>query len=71
MSSAVLWLFKSFCLALWLNNILEVNNVANCGRLQDSLGHGEHIYIWFQRTLLYCWLIKINFLTHAILLKTV
>ena len=41
--SAVLWLFKSFCSALWLFNILVVNDVANCSRLQDFLGHGEHI----------------------------
>ena len=52
--SAVFWPFKSFCLALWLHNILMVNDVANCGRLRDSLGHGEHIYIWFPSILLYC-----------------
>ena len=28
MFSAVLWPFKSFCLALWLYNILVVNDVA-------------------------------------------
>ena len=52
MFSAVLWLFKSFCSALWLYNILVANDVANCDRLWDPLGHGEHIYIWFPR--LYC-----------------
>ena len=41
-SSAVLWQFKSFCLALWLSNILVVNGVAKFGRLQDFLGHEEH-----------------------------
>ena len=45
--SAVLWPFKSFCLALWLNYILVVNNVANCGRLRYSLGHGEHVNVRF------------------------
>ena len=49
MFSAVLWLFKLFCLDLWLYNILLVNDVANCDRLWDSLGHEEHIYIWFPR----------------------
>ena len=29
-----------------------VSNVANCGRLRYSLGHREHIYIWFLSTLL-------------------
>ena len=24
-----------------------VNSVANYGQLTDSLGHGEHIHIWF------------------------
>ena len=32
---------------MWLYNILVFNIVANCGRLRDSLGHGELIYIWF------------------------
>ena len=54
MSSAVLWQFKLFCLALWLYNILVVNVAANCCRLQESLGHWEHIHIWFPSTLLYC-----------------
>ena len=39
------WLFKSFCLALWLYNVLVVNDVAYCGGLGDSLGHGEHLYM--------------------------
>ena len=43
--SAILWVFKSLCLALWLYNILVINDVANCGRLRDSLGHREHIYL--------------------------
>ena len=50
MFSTVLWPFKLFCSALWLYNILVVNNVANCGRLGDCLGHREHIYIWFLST---------------------
>ena len=66
MFSVVLWRYKLFCLALWLYSILLVNDVANCGRLQDSLGHGEQIYVRFPSTLLYCWLIKPNFLIHAI-----
>ena len=49
MFSTVLWPFKLF-LALWLYNILVINDVANCGRLCDSLGHGEHIYIWIPST---------------------
>ena len=53
--SAILWAFKSLCLALWLYNILVVNNVANCGRLRDSLWHREHIYLCIvSSTLLYC-----------------
>ena len=51
MFSAVLRLFKSLCLALWLYNILVVNDVANYGRLQDSLGHRELIYIISQTSL--------------------
>ena len=31
-----------------------VNVAANCCRLQESLGHWEHIHIWFPSTLLYC-----------------
>ena len=54
MFSAILWPFKSFCSALWFYNILMVNDVANCGRLQDSLGHEKHIYIWFPSTILHC-----------------
>ena len=54
MFSAVLWPFKSFCSALWLYNILVVNDVANCDRLGDSLGHREYIHIWFPRTILHC-----------------
>ena len=46
--------FKSFCSALWLINILVVNDEVDCGRLWNSLGHGEHIYIWFPSTLLHC-----------------
>ena len=67
MFSAVLWLFKSFCLDLWLYNILVVSDVANCDRLWDSLGHEERIYIWFPR--LYCIadFNKLNFLTHAMI----
>ena len=45
--------------ALWLYNILVVNDVANCGRQRDSLGHGQHIYIWFPSTLLHCWFVKL------------
>ena len=67
MFSAILWPFKSFFSALWLYNILVVNDVANCGRLRDSLGHGELIYIWFPSILRYCWLVKLNFLIHAML----
>ena len=67
MFSAVLWPFKLFCSALWLYKILVVNDAANCGWLGDSLGHREHIYIWFLSTLLQCWFIKLNFLTHAML----
>ena len=67
MFSAVLWPFKSFCSDLWLYNILVVNDVANCDELGDSLGHREHIHIWFPRTILHCWFIKLNFLTHAML----
>ena len=52
---------------LRLYSILVGNNVVNCDRLQDPLGHGEHIHIWFPSTLLYCRLIKLNFLTHAML----
>ena len=37
---------------MWLYNILVANNVVNCGRLQDPLGHGEHIHIWFPSALL-------------------
>ena len=59
--SAVLWPFKLFYSALWLYNILVVNDVANCGRLRDSLGHREYNNVWFPSTLLYCWLIKLNF----------
>ena len=51
MFSAVLWPFKLFYSALWLYNTLVVNDVGNCGRLWDSLGHGEHTYIWFPSTL--------------------
>ena len=50
-----------------LCGFIVVNDVANCGRLGDSLGHREHIYIWFPRTILHCWFIKLNFLTHAML----
>ena len=32
---------------------LWVNDVANCGRLGDSLGHREHIHMWFPRLLVY------------------
>ena len=28
--------------ALWLYNILVANDLANCGRLRDSLGHEKH-----------------------------
>ena len=59
MCSAILWLFELFCSALWLYNILVVYDVTNCGRLRDSLGHREHIYIWFSSTLLY-WQLLIN-----------
>ena len=61
MFSAVLWPSKLFCSALWLYNILVVNDVATTIRLQDSLGHGEHNSVWFPSTLLYSWLIKLNF----------
>ena len=44
MISAVLRPFKLYSV-LWLYNILVVNDVANCGGLRDSLGHGEHINI--------------------------
>ena len=57
--SAVLWLFKSFCSALWLCNIVVVNDVANCGRLGDFLGYREHIHIWFPRTTYTAWLVYI------------
>ena len=68
MFSAVLWPFKSYHSVLWLNNILVVNNVANCGWLGDSLGHREHTHIWFPSILPHCWFIK-HFLTHAMLEK--
>ena len=42
MFSVVLQPFLSFCLALWLYNILVVNNITNYGGLRDSLGHGEY-----------------------------
>ena len=44
--SAVLWPFKLICLVLWLYNIFLVKYVANYGRLPDSFGHMEHIYVY-------------------------
>ena len=35
-----------FCSALWLYKILVVNGAANCGRKEDSLKHGEHMYLY-------------------------
>ena len=52
MFNSVLRPFKQFRLALWFYNIIVVNGVANYGRLQNSLGHGEHFHIWFLSTLL-------------------
>ena len=35
---------------LWLDACSQ-NDVANCGRLLESIGHGKHIYTWFLSTL--------------------
>ena len=55
------------CMSVGKSGHEGVKGMANGGRLRDYLGFGKYIYIWFASTLLYCWLIQLNFLTHAML----